>query len=127
MNKLNVLATILCLTIFINGCQKDNIVDSVQLENQIQNTDIETRSYDEETCGIINDLCLRCMVRGEVLEEEVEVKFTDLARQKIENARGIDNNYLEIEIDGEKYTIRPAAYFGGKTQEYLVSTPKGNY
>ena len=127
MNKLNVLATILCLTIFINGCQKDSTLNNTQPENQVQNADIESRSYDEETCGTINDLCLRCIITGEVLDEEVEVKFPDLARQEVENIKGIDNNYLEIVIDGEKYTIRPATYFGGKTQEYLITTPKGNY
>ncbi len=127
MNRLNVLATILCLTLFFNSCQKDNILNNTQLENQLQNTDdIEVRNYDEEVCGQISDLCLRCQF---VFEEHIPsgVRLPDLSERQSQSMKGVDNNYVEIIIDGETYTIRPAAYFGEQTQEYLISTPQGNY
>lgn len=127
MNRLNVLATILCLTLFFNACQKDSILNTTQSESQLQSTDdIELRSYDEETCGQISNLCLKCQF---VFEEHIppDVRLPDLSERQSQSMEGIDNNYIEIVIDGETYTIRPAAYFGEETQEYLISTPQGNY
>ncbi len=128
MNRLNVLTTILCLTLLINGCQKDSIIDSAKPENQLQSTDIDLRSYDEEICGGISELCLKCHI--EVIQGPDIPIFPRLSESNGRTPQiteGIDNNYLEMIIDGETYTIRPANYFGEQTQEYLISSPKGNY
>jgi|GEM_PF-902551 len=127
MKKLKILATILCVTLFFNACQKDNILNNTEPENQLQNADIELKSYDEETCGQISELCLRCRFVTADPRPVASLRLPDLSEQRSQNIQDVDNNYLEIVIDGETYTIRPAAYFGEETQEYLISTPQGNY
>ena len=107
MNRLNVLATILCLTLFLNSCQKDSILNNTHSESQLQNTNIELRDYDEKTCGGVSGLCFPC---------ELEPYWPESRSGKIE-IEGIDN----------KAEVYPIHYFNRRSNDYLIRMPDGDY
>jgi len=109
----------------LNSCQQDSFIEDLEFDNESQNAEIQLKSYDEESCGVIDDLCLSCVIL--MSDNTGGVRLPDLSNRQTQTVEGIDNNYLEIIINGDTYTIRPARYFDEQTQEYLISTPTGNY
>ncbi len=125
MKNRKILLLFTLLLTLLNSCQQDSFMEDLEFDNGIQNSEIQLRSYDEDACGEVSELCLKCQI---VANDGWEVaRTTGFDRQSLETNEGIDNNYLEIVIEGETYGIRPANYFGGETQEYLISTPTGSY
>lgn len=109
------------------GCGNDDVLNDFEIEESEQNIYADSdnatkRSYEEEECGSIDALCMKCLV---VAEPNNPILVYDIGGAG--NQIGIDDNYLSVEIDGEEYTVRPAKFFSGESEEYVISTPKGNF
>ena len=112
---------VLSFILFI-GCSQKDLFEEINNEESSVIGSFSNKTYEEEACGSIEDLCLKCLV---VTDESI-LNFRELGDQP-ETTKGVDNNFIKVLINNIEYTIRPANFFEGGTNEYLISSPSGNY
>lgn len=99
----------------IESCKKEQISSEAKTNQQVEITDVESRSYQEEECGNISRLCPTCEIQEATATVELGSKVDGSGM-----VYGVDDNKITIVIGSEEYIIHPAEYFKGSSIELLI-------
>lgn len=115
MKKIIVFILVLVSFLLVESCKKEQIPPTEKSKTEVDTGKITDRSYQEEECGSISQLCPTCSQEA-IAIHELQPRVS-----------GVDNNTITLSIGDKEYVVHPAEFFLPSSNELLIKENNKEY